>query len=333
MAQEDAAGGNERQRSRREFLRTVGATVFSVALVDVADPAMVADVAFAQSGCSTVTPDAACSASNTDEHCGYAKPGGGVDKDESCSTSANDESCQSANTGEVDESCSTSNADDNCGRPYNGDTKYSDVDESCQAVNTDENCQIQQVPKPQHDADQHCTATGGDADASCGDCDDTHESDEHCGKPLAGGATDPDDMCGHQHWVTHHEDQVCSATQADVGCGIHTTVYGGTDTDPDQHCTGTNADMNCTGKASDANCTPYPNPSTTTPDEGCNTTGDVDSACGHYDADESCGGAATDEACGLHFGVIGSNTDTDENCTAHGGTNATDNTGVKHVTK
>lgn len=55
-------------------------------------------------------------------------------------------------------------------------------------------------------------------------------------------------------------------------------------------------------------------------------------ACGHYDADESCSATAVDQACGKHFGVFGPNVDTDQNCIAQGGTNATDNTGKPNTT-
>jgi len=316
----------ERDQTRRRFIRLVGGSVFALAVLDIPD--IGANQALAQSGggCGSGTADQSCSGSNNDENCGLGTP---VDQDNSCSSLNNDESCNSA-PGDYDQSCSSSNNDEACGQGSTQSPTGKDPDATCSSTNSDEGCSISQVPAPSNDGDQNCNATNADADQACGDCDDNHDSDEHCGRPL-NGATDADDLCGHQHWVGHDEDDTCSATTSDQGCGTHTTVYGGTDDDPDQHCVNGNADMHCTAPGPDSNCDAATNPSTTSPDETCGAA-DPDQACGHYDADESCSATAVDQACGEHFGVFGPTVDTDQNCTAQGGTNATDNTGHPHTT-
>jgi hypothetical protein len=158
-------------------------------------------------------------------------------------------------------------------------------------------------------------------DESCGDCDDNHNTDEHCGQTTTGNTVDPDDLCGHQHWTEtfgESQDGVCSTTESDVGCGAHTTEYGGTWSDPDQHCsgtTGTNADRNCSTLSKDDTCAALSNPSTTSPDECCGGVNDLDEACSRYDKDESCGNKNTrDEACGTTPVSVLSYTDIDNHC-------------------
>jgi hypothetical protein len=218
----------------------------------------------------------------------------------------------------TDSSCSSTDEDQHCGQT-SGTPPVKDPDQSCNATpagSTDQNCNVSQQTKTtgaSHDEDQHC-GVGGAADQACGDCDDNHDSDEHCNKPLAGGGTDSDELCGHQHVFSGSQDQVCSATAPDQGCGSHDGGYGfgGTDfDDPDQHCnpsaTPAVADQNCSSQTSDSNCNSATNGSTTSPDEKCSSgsgaTADQDAACGHYDKDESCNATNTDEGCGWKYPI------------------------------
>lgn len=184
-------------------------------------------------------------------------------------------------------------------------------DSACSATLNDGNCFIKQLPGSAKDPDQNCSATSVDRDQSCGDCDDHHESDEHCSSSLKGGGADPDEMCGHAHVFGLDEDNNCSKSVPDVGCGVHNTSYAWTPNDPDQHCPAPAPDnLDCTNaQGVDTNCNAKTFPSTTSPDEKCGTSvgnvTDWDSACSLYDADESCGANNTeDEACGTFPGPI-----------------------------
>ncbi|QDV52351.1 hypothetical protein [Gimesia fumaroli] len=273
----DVSNSDDDTLSRRRFIRKVGGATFAITLFDIADFSM--NVA-AAAGCGSGTSDAAC------------------------------------NTG------SPATPDSNCGQTASPGFNTSgpngmDHDEACSATDNDGNCQMSQLPNAGNEVDENCSATSIDADQNCGDCDDHHQTDEHCSKGLATGGTDPDEMCGHQHNIGLAEDQNCSATVTDVGCGVHTTSYGGTDRDTDQHCVGGNADMNCASSAGvDSNCNASTFPSNTSPDERCGTvagaTTDYDAACSHYDADESCSSTSTDESCGTFPGPFNDNTD--EHC-------------------
>lgn len=327
--------------SRRQFIREVGGVLFAVTIVDVADPSFLSGPVYAQSsGCGNGTPDGSCSATTPDSNCGYTTSGA-IDPDEGCRGSPYDadQSCGQISR-DVDQACSSTDEDQNCNKPYstpgltdldNSCTSTSldescggnTTDESCSTTSTDENCSVARNP-PANDVDQSCTGSGAETDEGCGDCDDNHDTDQHCGQPVK-GALDPDDLCGHQSFFGWYDsDDVCGATVADQGCGVHkgpyTTV---TKDDADGHCgVGGAADMNCTTKASDANCAAATNPSTTAPDEQCSGT-DEDGACNHYDRDESCGGGGlpggadlSDQACGT-YGAIGS-ADPDGHCAPPG---------------
>ena len=325
-------------RPRRQFIRDVGSMLFAVTVIDIADKSYFKGQAFAQSsGCGAGVVDNACSATTSDANCGFTLPGGTIDPDEGCRASPYDadQSCGQI-ARDVDQACSTTDEDQNCNKPYstpgltdidNSCTSTSldescgtgSTDESCSSTSTDENCSVSRNP-PANDVDESCTAIGAQADEGCGDCDDNHDPDQHCGLP-AGGAVDPDDLCGHQSFFgVYDSDTACSATQADMGCGTHSAPYtGSVQTDQDAHCVGTATDMSCSMQATDANCQASTNPSTTSPDEKCSGT-DVDQACNHYDRDQSCGSAGlpggsdlADQACGT-YGAIG-NADPDGHCT------------------
>ncbi len=323
---------------RRRFIRKVGGALFAVTLLDIADLSPLPRAAHAAGGCGSGTADASCgSFLDTDQNCGLTKPSGAQDVDESCGGFSKDENCgqaAGATATDQDNNCGSLDTDQNCGKSGPGGPAGTDADQSCSSTSNDLNCQVNQVPAASKDSDANCSATSADADQGCGDCDDNHQwgGDQHCGKTLPAGGMDPDGLCGHQHGASGGitTDQACSATVADAGCGTHTTIYGGTDNDVDEHCVGGATDMHCTAAmGTDANCDAATNPSTTSPDELCSAT-DVDQACGHYDADESCAATVTDEACGQHFGVFSPNIDTDQNCVANGGANTTDNTNVQH---
>lgn len=180
------------------------------------------------------------------------------------------------------------------------------------AMATDQNCGVSQFPNKGKDADQYCTLNVlnplvTDPDKACGDCDDKHSADQHCGKKLDNGQNDPDEMCGHQSNIGGDQDNNCSEKVADVGCGTHDHVYGGDPwKDPDQHCVAPSVDQNCAKSTPDETCNSKTFPSTTSPDEGCAATGDVvtdpDGACSHYDADESCTKLSIDpdQSCGTY---------------------------------
>lgn len=211
-----------------------------------------------------------------------------------------------------------------CGTP--GPAPFGEADLLCSIFIADNNCGVSQLPNNKKDHDQYCLSLiSTAADNSCGDCDDKHDADQHCGGTLPNGQTDADEMCGHQSNIGGDQDGTCSATTADSGCGTHNHVYGPLPfEDPDQHCVGTNTDQNCSKMASDATCNSKTHPSTTSPDENCGTiTGDKydrDEACSHYDPDAACGFNAqdNDQACGT-YGIF---TDKDQHCP----TAANDNT-------
>jgi hypothetical protein len=217
---------DKRQASRRSFIKRIGNTVFSVTFV----------------GCVAMSPKIAyaCGEGVSDSTCGN-----NYDGDENC-----------GNSGDSDNNCGTmtqQSGDMNCGNASSGGgttggPNGTDQDEACtpSVSDSDNNCSIAQVPVGGVDEDQSCNTGGSDTDQSCGDCDDNHNSDEHCGQTITGSTADPDDLCGHQHWWGGSQDQACSATVNDVGCGTHKTEYGGQWNDPDQSCTSTNPiDMNC----------------------------------------------------------------------------------------
>jgi hypothetical protein len=216
----------------------------------------------------------------------------------------------------VDPNCNQLLPDANCNATDNPDEHCgieNDQDQSCTTTSQDENCHI--TTAQDHDKDQNCTATNNHADAACGDPDPAHDTDEHCGKQGPGQPVDTDQLCGHQHFVGIDNDDNCSATVQDVGCGKHKAVYNPiAANDDDQYCVNGNPDANCSAQASDAACSQPPQTWSTAPDEKCGA-GDTDEACGIYDSDEACGTAANgsdpDAACNVQAGLL---VDVDDNC-------------------
>lgn len=271
----DAMRDVQNSEERRKFLRRLGVGLFAITILDIPDSLQ--HKAFA-AGCGNGVSDANCNVSSAvDANCGQTASAGF--------------NTGGANGKDADENCSASS-------PYD----------------IDSNCQRTQLPNPGGDPDASCSATNPSRDQSCGDCDDDHDpdGDQHCGASLPGGGSDSDELCGHQHVVQGTEDQACSTSVRDSGCGTHSAAYGMLGlvgwTDPDQSCGKTQADQNCsTSPNGDATCNSSASASTTSPDEGCSQT-QIDNACSHYDADESCGFQDTDDqACGKY--TYGSDSD------------------------
>jgi hypothetical protein len=293
----DNQNSNKDNTSRRTFIRNVGKTVLSITVVGI----VVGSPQIARA-CGEGVSDSNCGNNyDADNNCGVSS-----DSDNNCGTNSqqsNDMNCGNASSGGV----------------ATGGPNGTDQDEACtpSSSDSDSNCSIAQVPVGGVDEDQSCNTGGSDTDQSCGDCDDNHNTDEHCGQTTTGTTVDSDDLCGHQHWLGGSQDQACSATVNDVGCGTHKTEYGGQWNDPDQNCTSTNPiDMNCSSAVMDSNCGEASNPSTTSPDENCNNSSDHDEACSRYDKDQSCGmNYSKDEACGTTtIKWVSDPVDADENC-------------------
>jgi hypothetical protein len=258
--------------SRRAFVRSIGKAMLSISVVGWVSTSAKMTLA----ACGEGVSDSACGSNyGSDGNCGMSD-----DPDNNCGL-------KYYNSGDF-----------NCGKPSSGGVPTggpngTDRDEACMPAvsDSDNNCSIAQVPVGSYDIDESCNNNkdSSDMDQSCGDCDDNHQSDEHCGIPITTSTIDPDDLCGHQHAFSGSQDQACSTSVRDVGCGRHTTVYGGKWIDPDQSCSGSTVDMNCATMATDTNCGKASNPSTTSPDERCGSTGNPDVACSRYDKDESCG--------------------------------------------
>jgi hypothetical protein len=222
--------------------------------------------------------------------------------------------------GVTDDNCASGVSDLNCGVPQD----HSDTDESCSSSSgwSDENCYIV-LEEGAHDEDENCTAANNHTDNACGDCNDNHDSDEHC---AVGGTSDSDQMCGHQHYNQYpmDTDDNCAndTTVTDVGCGYHDNGFGGGSpvTDADDNCYETleQPDQNCTNQAHDAYCETQQY--TTSPDESCNvsTQNSTDEACmQEFDSDEHCNsGTDSDEHC--YDGWVGH--DSDEHCGVGGDT-------------
>jgi len=288
--------------TRRRFIRKVGAGLVSITVVDLLFGIR---PAFA---CGEGISDATCggSAYNADENCGVSG-----DSDNNCGTNA-----QNSN----DMSCGKSTSGYATAVPPNG----TDSDEACMSASSDSdsNCGISYNPTPNVDVDNSCNTGGGDTDQSCGDCNDNHQTDNHCGEQLTGGGTDSDELCGHQHLLGQGTtDSVCNANVPDVGCGTHSNDYSPLLdwTDEDEYCSTTNEDRNCSATTSDSTCGASHSPSSTSPDENCSAT-DADEPCSLYDRDESCGNGNADEACGITtvqtpVGITMNITDNDANCT------------------
>ena len=280
------------KKTRREFIKLIGKSLFTMTILSTCPTKL-----FATGGdndCSSSPPDINCgnSAGNHDEACEY-----GVD------------------------------TDNNCSPTNSGANSNADVDNSCGANEPDESCEIFSTNSSSYkkEEDEHCSSSLplGEVDNCCGDCDDNHDSDSHCG--VYNGVEDQDQLCGHTSWAYHNEDQSCGNGTNDEGCGTHDTTYGGADTDTDNNCNSggdpdnNNNCNNATG--SDSTCDTTPEPAYgTNPDEMCSTT-DVDNACGQggsngynpaYDEDQDCSNTSEDNACGAD--VNGSWSERDESC-------------------
>ena len=116
-----------------------------------------------------------------------------------------DQNCrgQGGDTDEVCGNASGSDEDGNCGKAVQtgasgvGPNK-TDQDQGCSSSDPDGNCGIAQGKGANNfDEDQHCNSKSA-VDLLCGDCDDSHSSDEHCAKSVS-GTIDPDGLCGHAH--------------------------------------------------------------------------------------------------------------------------------------
>ncbi len=202
-------------------------------------------------------------------------------------------------------------------RPAHRDCAAEASDNTCNSGSTDERCRATPGVENSSDPDGSCglqTPTGSEADNSCGDCDDNHDSDNNCGgTDSATGAKDPDDDCGHQSIIGGQQDATCNSKDNDEGCGSHHADYSGTWSDADENCSTTNTDANCNTNTTDSTCNQTSNPSTTSPDEKCGKK-DNDEACGRYDNDESCGltSGERDEECGTTYSGIPRITSSDD---------------------
>ncbi|QDT89926.1 hypothetical protein Pan161_15590 [Gimesia algae] len=167
--------------SRREFIRSVGTFLFTVTIVDIADPKI------------TLADTCGGGTSPIDETCTSGTAGVGHDPDGNCGVTP-------AGEGQL------TDQDNACG-PLSPPLTQADVDE---------NCGIQGTTDPSHDKDESCSAGSViEADQACGDCDDNHDSDEHCSSPLGPSNIDPDELCGHAHVVGGDTDDNCNAINQD----------------------------------------------------------------------------------------------------------------------
>lgn len=288
------------QASRRTFLRRVGTVLFSALIVDAT-----VEQTKGSCTCGNGTTDILCYVvpeemlRDPDANCGFFPSG--ADTDQSCS------------------SLFETSTDLNCGKGPN----HSDTDQACDygiGPDTDQNCYIEGPAR--HDPDQHCTRYNNDTDQACGDCNDSHDSDEHC--DVSG---DQDNMCGHQHqgtWIDTDDACTNHTGVVDAGCGVHNNGFNdaGPVTDTDNNCGDPIPDQNCTGLVTgDAACEPQQWSSQ--PDESCSQALSKDEACMKYfDSDENCTlhpdvpGGDSDEHCnhGTFPDIYGH--DSDEHCGA-----------------
>lgn len=326
---------------RRRFLRKVGTGLLAINVVSVLH---VSPSPYA-AACGGGTADSACypyySGSmgivEEDANCGVAEAGNPtiVDQDNHCSLHAeSDSSCANAIGAEgsidPDDTCSTARPDESC-RPVSIPDTGNQVDEHCEAGESDAGCSIAQNTGPgdkngDHDQDAHCSAVGATADGCCGDCEDNHQIDEHCGKNV-GTQVDADELCGHVtgaftvYWV--NADSACGkipvASNRDSACGAYDPPYSsGTQSDPDATCGVPEPDQECT-VGIDSTCARPTNPSSTSPDESCGAMLTPDEACGHYDRDANCSVPTgdPDQGCGWKYLLLsGWFTDPDNACTS-----------------
>jgi hypothetical protein len=284
----DSALGNPEETSRRTFLRKVGAVVFSALIVDAT-----AEYAGAECPCGNGITDLGC-------HVTFTEGGVDIDTDQNCGVN-----------GDTDQSCWAEKNDANCGKVVD----HSDSDQSCSSVggHTDANCYIGGTGK--HDEDDNCTAQNNHTDNACGDCNDWHDSDEHC---AVTGSEDSDQMCGHQHYnnTPIDTDDLCdmAGTIPDAGCGIHDNGYlGGVPaTDVDSNCdlSKWTPDQNCAGEATDYHCATQQY--STQPDESCSASSSDEACMKEFDSDQNCSTTESDEHCFDTAGPLGH--DTDEHC-------------------
>jgi hypothetical protein len=183
---------------RREFIKRVGAFVFSLTLLSQAKPLL----ASCDGECDGTPPDTSCdSPGESDGSCGWWDGDGG---------------------------CGAGERDNNC-----GDSTSRDTDQNCEPPCSDT-----------YDPDGDCNMLGDSNDASCGDCDDNHDTDNNCARPAPGD--DADNLCGHPHNIGLDEDDNCTTTHGpDSYCGTYSFDYQwfGPITDTDQACCKTDGDI------------------------------------------------------------------------------------------
>ena len=216
----------------------------------------------------------------------------------------------------------------------------------CGLTRTDQGCGLETHSSPgsgMYEDDESC-GVASDPDNACGDCDDSHDTDQGCGQTASaapGETYDSDELCGHPHIIGGTEDSACNlpsgaGVEPDRGCGTHDTPYtwGGTFEDPDQSCDTTNPegefnpDRDCGAEEFDASCGEKPGLYAADPDEDCGLL-DPDDSCGNlaspnsnpaYDKDSSCGLPGDipshDAACGAtaEDSLGGTSIDFDEAC-------------------
>jgi len=308
-------------QERRDFIRRSGEIVFAMTVLGA--------FGGAPAGQKSTQPltqaDKLCSLQGETQ-----SATGGTSADEACSGTKTQQQVADAST---DQGCTQ--GDNPCSPPPNHVP-----DASCSQTSADEGCHIKSAPGgSSNDEDQHCGANG-DPDNGCGDCDDNHDTDNHCGQPLGGGGgNDRDELCGHPHYWPFggDADDRCGkpvaggGTEVDEGCGQHDTIYHDW-ADPDDNCGGTlpgggtDVDSNCTDvQGGDQTCGEDPPGYASSPDESCSLTSQ-DEACGQggsegynpaYDRDASCGGTgpgvteSQDQSCGSSAGNFD---DPDQNC-------------------
>lgn len=297
----DPTSNNENALPRRQFIRKMGTSVFTVTVMNVLHLAPSAYGA----QCGGGVTDWSCGPATygyyylypaePDQNCNQPDPThpGWTDPDTHCSATASDASC----------------------RPVQIPSTGPQADEHCSVNNPDQGCSIAQNTGPgdengDHDADAHCSAQGSSADSCCGDCEDNHQTDSHCGQ-AEGGGTDADELCGHTtgslgvFWV--QPDGACGKSGAvDSSCGAYDLPFSSvTPTDFDNTCgVSGNPDQWCNrlvNPGPDETCARPTNPSSSSPDEYCGTAGSADAACGHYDPDAGCSACDPDNGCGWKY--------------------------------
>jgi len=285
---------------RRGFLLKFGIAGLGITVVDVINPQMLL------AGCNAPNADDCCGQNgNTDDNCSDGFLGLGKNKDEACDIQGATEK------------------DESCGAEINGQ------------IDPDGNCGIEPGVTGSSDKDDACVEGGSEADASCGDCNDNHQTDDTCGDIIDGSA-DSDELCGHEHagWPTgvDQDDNCQNVGDEDAGCGQHDNIYQGHNNDEDQGCDPNaqqETDAFCTGAETDDTCSADVvnssnpdescNETTTHADEGCKEIVDQDGNCGVDNDEDQC--CSSEEMLGVTIWDTDNNcseTDSDQNCTNDG---------------